>query len=79
MDLNCVLLSVFWFLEENQINNKINTNEKVIFDQMPEFPQPDNPALSYKKNLVRLLVLSGLGFITLALLGVSFFFVFIKL
>lgn len=59
--------------------NRINTDEEVIIEQMPEFPQLDNPALSYKKNLVRLLILSGLGFITLVLLGISFFFVFIKI
>jgi hypothetical protein len=59
--------------------NKINTDEEVIIKQMPAYPQLDNPALSYKKNLLRLLILSGLGLITLVLLGISFFFIFIKL
>jgi len=59
--------------------NKINTDEEVIIEQMPENPQLDNPALSYKKNLTRLIILSGLGFISVVLLGISFFLVLIKL
>ena len=65
--------------ENNRSNNNINTDEEIIIEQMPEHPQLDNPALSYKKNLLRLLILSGLGFITLVLLGISFFFVIVKL
>jgi hypothetical protein len=59
--------------------SKINTDEEVIIEQIPEHPQLDNPALSYKKNLIRILILSGLGLITVILLAISFFFVFIKL
>jgi len=65
--------------EKNQINNIINTDEEIIIEQMPEHPQLDNPALSYKKNLIRILILSGLGLTTVILLAISFFFVFIKL
>ena len=65
--------------ENNRINNNINTDEEIIIEQMPEHPQLDNPALSYKKNLIRILILSVLGLITVILLAISFFFVFIKL
>lgn len=67
-------------MEENHLNNKADINEEVVIvDQMPEYPALDNPELSYKKNLLRLLILSGMGLVTLVLLGISFFFVFIKI
>jgi len=59
--------------------NKINTDEEVIIEQMTEQPALDNPALSYKKNLVRLMILSGLGLTALFLLIISFYLVVIKL
>lgn len=79
MDLICVLLWLFLGLEENTKNNEINTDEEVSIYQMPEHVHLDNPALDYKKNLIRLLILSGIGVVSLILLGLSFFLIMIKI
>ena len=69
--------------ENIRINNKIDFSSEGINEPIALILQenllPDTSAMSYKKNLIRLLILAGLGFITLALLGISFFFVIIKI
>ncbi|MBX7045597.1 MAG: hypothetical protein K1X86_07145 [Ignavibacteria bacterium] len=59
--------------------NKINTEEEVIIEQMPEHSALDNPALTHKKNLIRLLVLSVLGLLSVILLAISLFLIGIKI
>ncbi|MBS1515633.1 MAG: hypothetical protein JSS63_11395 [Bacteroidetes bacterium] len=59
--------------------NKINTEEKTNYEEIREQPQLDNPALNYKKNLLRLLILSALGLLSVILLAVSLFLIGIKI
>lgn len=70
-------------MEEFRINIENGILEEVAKEDIVPLPTPaflpEPPAIDYKKNLMRLLILSGLGFITIVLLGVSFFLVGIKL
>ncbi|MBS1494023.1 MAG: hypothetical protein JST55_10950 [Bacteroidetes bacterium] len=66
-------------MEENKINTNPEENKEHIEVQLQENLLPDTSALSYKKNLVRLLILSGLGFLSIILLGISFYLIGIKI
>lgn len=66
-------------MEENKINTNPEENKEHIEVHLQENLMPDTSALSYKKNLVRLLILSGLGFISVILLGISFYLIGIKI